>query len=83
MSRTPPYDRTPGQAHCITMRIDRSSATTYANAIIVARALLFAARPPSTEGGRQRLGPERVGSVKLAVIENRIAPARWALAAFP
>jgi hypothetical protein len=65
------------------MRIDRSSATTYANAIIVALALLFAARSPSTGGGRQRLGPERVGSVKLTVIESRVAPARWALAAFP
>jgi hypothetical protein len=65
------------------VRIERSSATTYANAIIVALALLFAARPPSTEGWRRRLGPERVGSVKLVVIENRIAPARWALAAFP
>jgi hypothetical protein len=65
------------------MRIDRSSATTYANAIVVALALLFAARSPSTEGGRQRLGTERVGSVKLTVIESRIAPARSALAAFP
>jgi hypothetical protein len=53
------------------------------NALIVALALLFAARSPSTEGGRQSLGPERVGSVKLTVIESRIAPARSALAAFP
>jgi hypothetical protein len=63
------------------MRIDRCSATTYANAIVVALALLFAARSPSTEGERQR-GSGRVGSVKLTVTESRIAPARSALAAF-